>query len=349
MSDIIMKKAIRKLVEGNNLEEQEIMDAMECIMNGSATGAQIASFITALRMKGETVEEITGCARVMREKAQNIRPDAGYLIDTCGTGGDGCNTFNISTAAGIVAAAAGAFVAKHGNRSVSSRSGSADVLEALGINIALKPGQVSQCIEKTGIGFMFAPVFHASMKHAAGPRKELGIRSIFNMLGPLTNPADTKGQVLGVFDERYVEQFAAVLLRLGVERALVVHGNDGLDEISINSPTKVSELRDGMIMNYEIEPSRFGIKPCDGNSLEGGDAKTNASIILSVFEGEKSPKRDVIVVNTSAALYVGGLAASLEEGVVQAADVIDSGLAMKKFEEFRSFTNLIEDREGMIV
>ncbi len=241
----MMREAIRKLVEGRNLTEQEIMQAMNCIMEGNATQAQIGSFITALRMKGETIDEITGCARVMREKAERIVPQGDYYIDTCGTGGDGANTFNISTAAAIIAAAGGVKVAKHGNRAMSSRSGSADVLEALGINIHLSPEQVGKCIETVNIGFMFAQVFHKSMKYAAGPRKELGVKTVFNILGPLTNPANAKGQVLGVFDRKLVEPMANVLLNLGTERALVVHGMDGLDEISTTCATIVSEVRDG--------------------------------------------------------------------------------------------------------
>jgi anthranilate phosphoribosyltransferase len=338
-SEAIMKSTIKRLVEGENLKEQEMMDAMECIMEGFATDAQIGSFITALRIKGETIDEITGCAKVMRKKAANIRPEVGYLIDTCGTGGDCSNTFNISTASAIVAAAAGAFVAKHGNRSVSSRSGSADVLEALGVNISLKPHQVSRCIEATGIGFMFAPLFHSSMKYAAGPRKELGIRSIFNMLGPLTNPANARGHVLGVFDEELAAQFAETLLRLGVERALVVHGKDGLDEISVSAPTTISELKDGSIENYEINPSQFGFKPCVKSELLGGDMTDNARIIMSVLQGEKGAKRDAVVVNASAAMYVGGAADSLEQGIEKARYALDSGLAINKLEEFKAFTN----------
>ena len=281
----MLKKAIQKIVEGRSLTEEEAMGAMNCIMAGEATQAQIGSFMTALRLKGETIEEITGCAKAMREKADRISPEVGYSIDTCGTGGDGSNTFNISTAAAIVAAAAGVTVAKHGNRSVSSRSGSADVLEALGVNISLSPGQVKECIEKIGIGFMFAPTFHKSMKHAAGPRKELGFRTIFNMLGPLTNPAGVKGQVLGVFHHSLTATIANVLLKLNIERAMVIHGMDGLDEISTAAPTKVCEIKDGEVLHYEINPEELGLRRASKEELAGGDAQANAMIINSIFEG----------------------------------------------------------------
>ncbi len=238
----MMQSAIKKLIEGESLSEKEIIGYMNTIMDGNATPAQIGSFITALRIKGETIEEITGCARVMREKAERINPKLDYCIDTCGTGGDGTNTFNISTAAAFVAAAGGVAVAKHGNRSVSSKSGCADVLEALGVNIVLSPEQAEKCLENLGICFMFAPAFHKSMKYAAGPRKELGIRTIFNVLGPLTNPAGAKAQLLGVFDGRLTEPIASVLVNLGVERAMVIHGSDGMDEITVTGTTKVSEV-----------------------------------------------------------------------------------------------------------
>lgn len=334
----MLKKFIKKLVEGVNLTEDESMEAMNCIMDGVATQAQIAGFITALRLKGETIEEITGCARVMREKADRITPGAKYCIDTCGTGGDGSNTFNISTAAAITAAASGITVAKHGNRSVSSRSGSADVLEALGVNISLSPTQVRDCIDSVGIGFMFAPAFHKSMKHAAGPRRELGIRTIFNILGPLTNPANAKGQVLGVFDGRLTEPLAKVLMNLGIERAMVIHGMDGLDEITTTHGTKVSELKEGEISNYEIYPEKFGMKKVKKDDLAGGDAAANAGIINSIFNGKKGPKRDVVLMNAAAALYVGKVVESLQDGIEMCMDIIDSGKAMKKLNELVEFT-----------
>jgi len=339
---IMIKDAIQKLVEGKNLSEQQIMEVMDCIMEGNATQAQIGSFITALRLKGETIEEITGCAKVMREKACRINPRVEYSIDTCGTGGDNSNSFNISTAAAFIAAAGGVAVAKHGNRSISSKSGSADVLEALGVNISLTPEQVSDCIEKVGIGFMFAPAFHKSMKHAAGPRKELGIRTVFNILGPLTNPANAKGQVLGVFDSKLTEPIANVLSKLGVERAMVIHGMDGLDEITVSGRTRVSELRDGKILNYDIIPEEFKLERASKDSLQGGDAGTNAQIIKSIFEGEKGHKRNAVALNAAAALYVGKVAANLQEGMEMANHIIDSGYAAKKLDELVEYTNSIE-------
>lgn len=335
----MLKKAIQKLVEKKNIDETEIMDVMECIIEGGATQAQIGSFLTALRLKGETVEEITGCAKAMRKKAEKIRPNVRFLIDTCGTGGDNSNTFNISTASAIVAAAGGACVAKHGNRSVSSKSGSADVLEALGVNIMLKPGQVKECIEKTGIGFLFAPTFHKSMKHAAGPRKELGIRTIFNILGPLTNPADANGQVLGVYDRDLTEPIANVLANLGVERALVIHGLDGLDEITTTSFTRISELKNGRVVTYELNPEKFNLNTASKKDLEGGVAEENASIINLIFEGAKGPGRDVVLINAAAALYVGKITDSFNEGVETSKEIIDSGKAKAKLCELRDYSN----------
>lgn len=338
----MLQKAIQKLVDGRNLTEKEIMDAMDCIMEGNATQAQIGGFITALRIKGETIEEITGCARIMRAKAERITPEVGYFIDTCGTGGDGGNTFNISTAAAFIAAAGGVAVAKHGNRSVSSKSGSADVLEALGVNIDLAPEQVRECIEKVGIGFMFAPAFHKSMKQAAAPRRELGIRSVFNMLGPLTNPAGARGQVLGVFDQRMVEPVANVLLNLGIERAMVIHGRDGLDEITTTDMTFVSEVRDGIVMNYTISPEEYGMKRSRKENIAGGDAAENAEIIWRIFNGEKGPGRDIVLFNAAAALYVGKAVKDIEEGLRLSAEIVDSGKALAKLIEFSQFTNNIK-------
>ena len=311
----MLKEAIAKLIEGKNLNEDEAISSLDCIMSGKATDAQIGSFITALRIKGETIEEVTGCAKVMREKAYKINPKIDYYIDTCGTGGDGSNTFNISTATAFVAAAGGVPVAKHGNRSVSSKSGSADVLESLGINIDVPPETAKECIEKVGIGFMFAPHFHKSMKYAAGPRQELGVRTIFNILGPLTNPANAKGQVLGVFDEKLTEPVANVLLNLGVEKAMVIHGLDGMDEITTTTRTKVSEVRDGSIINYYIDPEEYGFSLAKKEELLGGEAKENADIICSIFKGEKGTKRDKGLLNSAAALYVGKVTKSIEEGI----------------------------------
>ncbi|HOM02696.1 MAG TPA: anthranilate phosphoribosyltransferase [Acetivibrio sp.] len=335
----MLKKAISKLVEGKNLSEAEIVEALDSIMEGKATPAQIGSFITALRIKGETIEEITGCAKVMRAKADRIHPNVDYYIDTCGTGGDGTNTFNISTASAFVAAAGGVYVAKHGNRSVSSKSGSADVLEALGVNIDLDPVQVKECIEKVGIGFIYAPMFHKCMKHAAGPRKELGIRTIFNILGPLTNPSNAKGQVLGVFNPNLTEAVANVLLNLGVERAMVIHGMDGMDEITTTTSTKVSEVRSNEVVIYELHPEDYGFALASPEDLTGRDAEDNAEIIKRIFNGEKGAKRDIVVLNSAAALYVGKAASSIEEGIDLAKEIIDSGKALKKVDELVEFTN----------
>lgn len=343
----MLRKAISKLIEGKNLSEAEIVEALSCIMEGKATQAQIGSFITALRIKGETTEEITGCAKVMREKAERISPNVEYYIDTCGTGGDGTNTFNISTAVAFVAAAGGVAVAKHGNRSVSSRSGSADVLEVLGANIDLNPMQVKECIEQVGIGFMFAPAFHKSMKYAAGPRKELGIRTVFNILGPLTNPANAKGQLLGVFSEKLTEPVANVLLNLGIERAMVIHGRDGMDEITTTTSTKVSEVRNNEVVNYELNPEKYGFKLASKEDLTGKDAEENAKIILGIFNGEKGPKRDIVVLNSAAALYVGKVASCIEEGIEIAQEIIDSKKALKKLNEFVDMTNSFLEREKL--
>lgn len=340
----MLKESISKLVEGKDLTEQEVINSLDCIMSGNATDAQIGSFITALRIKGETIEEVTGCAKVMREKSYRINPKVCYYIDTCGTGGDGSNTFNISTATAFVAAAGGVTIAKHGNRSVSSRSGSADVLENLGINIDISPEKVKKCIEKVGIGFMFAPLFHKSMKHAAGPRKELGIRTIFNILGPLTNPANAKGQVLGVFDEKLTEPVANVLLNLDVEKAMVIHGLDGMDEITTTTKTKVSEIRDGNIINYHIDPEEFGFPLAKKEELLGGDARENADIIYSVFNGEKGKKRDIVLLNSAAALYVGKVAKSIEEGIELAAEIIDSKKAIEKIYQLRDFLSYYKSK-----
>lgn len=335
----MVKGAIQKLVEGRNLSEREITEVLNCIMEGNATQAQIGSFITALRIKGETIEEITGCAKVMREKAEKIVLNKDYFIDIVGTGGDCSYSFNISTAASFVAAAGGVTVAKHGNRSVSSKSGSADVLESLGVNISLEPEKVKECIEKLDIGFMFAQTFHKSMKHAAGPRKELGIRTIFNILGPLTNPACAKGQVLGVFSEKLTEPLANVLLNLDVENAMVVYGLDGMDEISLSAPTRVSELRNGRVDTYDLNPEDYGFKLVNKSEIVGGDSRENADIILSILKGERGAKRDIVVLNAAAALYVGKAADNIQSGIKLAEEIIDSGKALNKLNELVDFSN----------
>ena len=292
-------------------------------------------------MKGETAEEITGGAKVMLKKAERIALENLYTLDTCGTGGDCSGTFNISTAVAFIAAASGIHVVKHGNRSVSSRSGSADVLEALGVNISLLPKQVEECVKVQNIGFLFAPTFHKAMRHAAGTRKELGFRTIFNILGPLTNPANAKSQVLGVFDEKLTEPLAKVLANLGVEHAMVVHGMDGLDEITITGETKVTEVKNGDINTYYITPEEFGIKRATRNDILGGDAIENAEIIKNILIGEKGPKRDIVLLNSGAALYVGKKAKSLQEGINYARELIDGGYALDKLNNYVEYTRRI--------
>ncbi|PAB59499.1 anthranilate phosphoribosyltransferase [Anaeromicrobium sediminis] len=329
----MLKFAINKVISYENLTESEMIRAMNGIMDGQATESQIGSFLTGLRMKGETLEEITGSAKVIRNKALSINIKDDYAIDTCGTGGDGANTFNISTISAFIGAAAGVKVIKHGNRSVSSQCGSADVLESLGVNIHLNPIEVQKCVEELKIGFMFAPNFHRAMKYAIGPRRELGIRTIFNVLGPLTNPAKVKGQVLGVFNEELTELMSQVLRELGTERAMVVHGLDGLDEITITNRTKVSELKDNKIVNYYIDPREYGLPLAKTKELIGGEPKQNAEIILNILKGEKGPRRNMVLLNAGAAIYVGKKVESLEEGIDKAMEVIDRGIALKKLNQ----------------
>jgi anthranilate phosphoribosyltransferase len=340
-----IKDAISKVVMNKDLTENEMVDVMNEIMGGEATPAQIGSFITALRMKSETVEEITGAVRVMREKAtpilSGVDTAAGdILVDTCGTGGDGSGTFNVSTTTAFVVAGAGVPVAKHGNRSVSSNCGSADVLEAAGVNLGVSPEQVGECIQQIGIGFLFAPALHGAMKHAIGPRKELGIRTIFNILGPLTNPAGANVQVLGVFNGELTEPLARVLAKLGSKRALVVHGEGNLDELTVTGETKVSELNDGKVTNYSINPENFGFKKATIEDLKGGkDAQESADQMITILGGEKGPKRDMVLLNSGAALMAAGLCTDLKSGIEKAADTIDSGAALEKLEQLISFTN----------
>ncbi|OGC07276.1 anthranilate phosphoribosyltransferase [candidate division WOR-1 bacterium RIFOXYA2_FULL_36_21] len=330
---------IKKVVENINLSVNESSFAMDFIMKGEATPSQIASFITALRMKGETIDEITGFAKKMREHAIQIHPHKTNLVDTCGTGGDALGTFNISTVSAFVAAGAGVTVAKHGNRSVSSKCGSADLLCALGVNINIEPQKVKECIDKIGIGFIFAPVFHKAMRFAMPSRKEIGIRTVFNILGPLTNPANASAQILGVFDSRLCEVMAKVLRNLGVQHALVVHGNDGLDEISITDKTRISQLRKGKINNYEIKPKDFGIKKALLKDLFSDTVLNNKKIALNILKGKEiGPKRDVILLNSAAAIFVGGIAKDMHEGINLAKESIDSGLAYKKLCELIAFT-----------
>lgn len=332
-----VKEAIQKVVEGVDLLEEEAYEVMQEVMRGEATPAQIAGLITALRMKGETVEEITGFARAMRDNALKVEV-SGTVVDTCGTGGDMAGTFNISTAVAFVVAGAGAKVAKHGNRSVSSRCGSADLMEALGIRIDLTPELVRDCIEGIGIGFIFAPLFHPAMKHAMGPRRELGIRTVFNILGPLTNPARVKAQILGVGSPNLTEKIALALWKLGVDRAFVVHGMDGLDELSITGRSLISELRYGNIETYEVDPEMFGIRRASPRDIVGGTPEENANIMIGILRGEKGPRRDVVLLNAAPALVAAGMAGSIEEGIRIAAESIDSGAAMGKLEALRDMT-----------
>jgi anthranilate phosphoribosyltransferase len=337
-TQLTVQQAIAKVVDGQHLSREEARGVMVEIMEGLATPAQIGGLLTALRMKGETFEEITGFAETMRSKATAVSVQQKQLLDTCGTGGDGADTFNISTASALVAAAGGVRVAKHGNRAMSSKSGSADVLEALGVTIALTAQQAAQCLDRIGICFMFAQSYHQSMKHAAAPRRELGIRTVFNLLGPLTNPAGADRQLLGVFDRNKTELIAQVLQALGLERALVVASLDGLDEISISAPTKITELKNGMIQTYEIQPDDLGLRTHSMKDVAGGDAATNAAIIRNIFAGEKSAYRDIVLANAGACFYVTGHCATLQEGVKYAANVIDNGKAEQKLNELIHFT-----------
>jgi anthranilate phosphoribosyltransferase len=326
-----MKQAIAKVVDGKGLTEAEAEAAMKCIMSGEATQAQIGGFLTALRMKGETIDEITAFARVMREFAARIAPDVkGVLVDTCGTGGDMIKTFNVSTAAMFVAAGAGLLIAKHGNRSVTSKAGSADVVEALGVRIDLQPREVQRCIESVGIGFMFAPIFHGAMKHAIGPRREMGIRTVFNVLGPLTNPAGAQAQLMGVYDAELTEKLANVLNKLGCKRAMVVHGLDGLDEISTLGKTQISELDGRGVRTYTISPEELGLKRTTPEAIAGKDLVENARMLLKVLRGEKGPRLDIVLLNAAAAVVVGGKARDLREGIKIATEAIDSGKAYEK-------------------
>ncbi|MBI3600837.1 MAG: anthranilate phosphoribosyltransferase [Nitrospinae bacterium] len=335
----MIREAIAKVIEKRDLTESEMSGAFEEIMSGGASPAQIGSFITALRMKGETVDEITGAAKVMREKALHIKTKSKTIVDTCGTGGDESGTFNISTTTAFVAAGAGLTVAKHGNKSVSSKSGSADVLRTLGVNIEAEVSHVEKCLDEIGIGFLFAPLLHSAMKFAIGPRREIGIRTIFNILGPLTNPAGAHSQVLGVYDHRLTEPLSKVLCRLGSTHVFVVHGADGLDEITLTGKTYISELKGGEIKNYEIVPEDFGLKRCKNEELLGGDSEINARITLDILNGKKGPQRDIILLNAAAAITAGGKARDLKEGIGAASEAIDSGMAMKKLEGLRRLTN----------
>jgi len=343
-----IKQAISRVVTRQDLDENEMIEVMNEIMGGAATAAQIGSFITALRMKGETVAEITGAVRVMRQKATPIATGidlqhGGILVDTCGTGGDGSGTFNVSTTSAFVVAGAGVAVAKHGNRSVSSHCGSADVLEAAGVSLNLSPEQIGQCVQKVGIGFLFAPALHGAMKHAIGPRREIGIRTIFNILGPLTNPAGANVQVLGVFAAELTEPLAEVLGRLGSRRALVVHGEGNLDELTVTGSTRVSDLHHGKVTTYTITPEQLGLSRALLSDLKGGASGQEAATQMrAILAGELGPKRDMLLINSGAALMAAGVALDLQAGVAKAAEIIDSGKAIAKLDQLVAFCRALQ-------
>jgi anthranilate phosphoribosyltransferase len=341
MTSPIITEAVRALVDRRNLTRIEAAAAMEAVMSGAATNAQIAAFLTALRMKGETVEELIGFAQVMRQKVVKVRvhtadvvaqtgTDREMLIDTCGTGGDASGTFNVSTATAFVVAGAGLKVAKHGNRSVSSLCGSADVVETLGINLELPPAQVARCIDEVGIGFLYAPLLHTAMKHVMAARREMGVRTAFNMLGPLTNPAGANAQVIGVYSDALCEPLARVLAELGTIRAFVVHGADGLDEISSTGESHMCEVHEGVVRSSRVRPEDFGMPRASIGDLQGGDRAENAEIIKRILAGEPGPRRDIVLMNAAAALVVGARARDFKEGIVLAAHSVDSGAAGRK-------------------
>jgi anthranilate phosphoribosyltransferase len=333
--------AIAAVVERKDLNAADMEAVMRLIMTGQATPAQIGGFLVGLRMKGETVDEITAAATVMRELATHVDVAGPHLVDTCGTGGDGASTFNISTASALVTAAAGGRVAKHGNRSVSSSSGSADVLETAGVRLDLAPEQVASCIDKVGVGFLFAPQHHSAMKHAIGPRKEMRVRTVFNLLGPLTNPAGAPNQVLGVFSPDWVEPLAQVLKRLGSDHVLVVHADDGLDEISIAAPTRVAELRDGEVSVYTVAPEDFGLQRADLGAIAVDDAAQSLEMIRAVFANQPGPARDIVMLNAGAAIYAAGLTASLADGVARAGEVLENGSARQTLEALIEVSNSV--------
>lgn len=325
-----IKSALKAVTENRDLSMDDMSAVMRCIMTGETTPAQIGGFLIGLRMKGESVEEIAAAAQIMRELVTPVSVENQHLVDIVGTGGDGMNTFNISTTSAIVVAAAGGKVAKHGNRSVSSQSGSADVLEALGVKINLSPEQVSECVNKLGIGFMFAPLHHSAMKYAIGPRREMGVRTIFNLLGPLTNPANASTQLLGVFSKAWVEPIAEVLKRLGSEHVLVVHSEDGLDEISIAAPTNVAELRNGSISAYSVTPEEFGLNRASLDNIQVHSVEESLAMVRSVLDNQASPARDIVVLNAGAAIYAADLTNSLADGIAQAQAVLSNGAAREK-------------------
>jgi anthranilate phosphoribosyltransferase len=334
----MIREALGKIVSGSDLTAGEAREVMMEIMQGQATQAQIGAFLAALRMKGETAEEIAGCARAMRENAIAVRPEQRVVVDTCGTGGDSSGTFNISTTVAFVAAGAGVAVAKHGNRSVSSRCGSADLLQALGVNLQVSAAQAARCIDEVGIGFLFAPQFHPAMKHALGPRQEIGLRTVFNILGPLCNPAGAARQLLGVYDVSLTGLMAEVLLALGTEHAFVVHGADGLDELSTTGTNRVSRVHGGRIETFDVDPLALGLPPAKLSDLAGGVAEDNAATTRAILDGVSGPRRDVVLLNAAAVLVAGDRASSLEEGLALAAEAIDTGKAREKLSMLVEFS-----------
>lgn len=334
-----MQEAIKTVLARKDLTADEMNNVMRIIMTGEATPAQIGGFLVGLRMKGETVDEIASAAKVMRELATGVKVSGDHVVDIVGTGGDGSNTFNISTACTFVVAAAGGTVAKHGNRSVSSKSGSADLLEAAGVKLDLNAEQVAKCINEVGVGFMFAPMHHSAMKHAIGPRKEMAVRTIFNVLGPLTNPAGAPNQLLGVFADELVEPLAKVLNKLGSNHVMVVHSEDGMDEISIGAATNVSELKDGKVTSYSITPEQFGFNKTNISELAVSGAEESLAVINKVLNNEAGPAKDIVKFNSGAAIYVAGLADSLEAGIEKAEEVIASGAAKAKLDELVKLSN----------
>ncbi|MEA3368867.1 MAG: anthranilate phosphoribosyltransferase [Candidatus Ratteibacteria bacterium] len=341
----MIKEAISKVIEKIDLSQREMESVMDEIMTGRSSPAQIGAFLTALRLKGETVEEITGAARVMRQKAARIKTfgdkvkiDEDEIIDTCGTGGTGTNTFNVSTTSAFVAAGAGLKVAKHGNKSVSSLCGSADVIDALGISLKLSSEAVGECIKEVGIGFLFAPLFHRAMKYAIGPRREIGIRTIFNILGPLTNPAGATSQVMGVYEEKLTEILARVLGNLGLRHALVVHGMDGLDEITVTRESKISEFKEGKVKTYYLKPDDFSLSRAVMEDIKGGRVKKNAEMVIEVLKGEKGAPRDIVLLNAAAAFIAADRVKNFKEGINMAEASIDEGKALEKLEALRKKT-----------
>ena len=335
-----INQAIKAVIEKKNLNQSDMHDVMNSIMTGQTTDAQIGAFLVGLSMKGETIEEITASAKVMRSLATPVEIKSNkYLVDTCGTGGDGLGLFNISTASAFVVAAAGGKVAKHGNRSISSKSGSADVLESAGVNLNLSPSLISECIAQIGVGFMFAPAHHSAMKHAIGPRKELAVRTIFNVLGPLTNPAKAPNQVMGVYDKNLVEPIANVLKELGSRHVMVIHSDDGLDEFSIADKTYVAELKDGVVSTYSVHPEDFGLTLGDLKDIRADNADASLALITEAFSGRNGTAKSIISLNAGAAIYVSGLTTSIQSGIDKANQVLSDGSSQKKLDEYIQISN----------